>query len=150
MGFFDEIKNRAAQLQSSLNQEMTRYKNRELMEGILAGCALVAAADGSVSATEKQKMLGFIQNSDALKVYSTSEVVDSFQRHLGKFEFDFALGKAEAMAVIAKVKNGAEARLLVRVCCAIGASDGSFDEQEKGVVREICRELGINPADFDL
>ncbi|MEO5348730.1 MAG: tellurite resistance TerB family protein [Magnetococcus sp. YQC-3] len=150
MGFFDEIKNRAAQLQSSLNQEMTRYKNRALMEGILAGCALVAAADGSVSGTEKQKMLGFIQNSDALKVYSTSEVVDSFQRHLGKFEFDFALGKAEAMAVIAKVKESAEARLLVRVCCAIGASDGSFDEQEKGVVREICRELGINPADFDL
>lgn len=150
MGFFDELKSRAAQLQDSLNQEMSRYKNRALMEGILAGCALVSAADGSVSSEEKQKMLGFVRNSDALKVYPTNEVVDSFQRHLGKMEFDFTLGKAEAMAVIAKVKNPAEARLLIRVCCAIGASDGHFDDQEKKVVREMCLELGIHPADFEL
>ncbi|MEO5340595.1 MAG: tellurite resistance TerB family protein [Magnetococcus sp. MYC-9] len=150
MGFFDDIKSRASQLHASLNQEMARYKNRALMEGILAGCALVAAADGNVSSEEKQKMLGFVRNSEALKVYPTNEVVDAFQRHLGKFEFDFNLGKAEAMAVIAKIKNAAEARLLVRVCCSIGASDGHFDEKEKKVVREICQELSLPPAEFDL
>lgn len=150
MGFFDELKSRASQMQASLSQEMGRYKNRELMEGILAGCALVAAADGGISSEEKQKMLGFVQNSDALRVYETSQVVDTFQRFVGKFEFDFSLGKAEAMKTLAKVKKTDEARLLVRVCCAIGASDGHFDEKEKQVVREICRELHLAPADFDL
>ncbi|MBF0613314.1 MAG: tellurite resistance TerB family protein [Magnetococcales bacterium] len=150
MGFFDDLKNRASQLQASLSQEMSRYKNKELMEGILAGCAMVAAADGSVSAEEKRKMLGFVQNSDALKVYDSNQVVDTFQRFVGKFEFDLAMGKAEALKTISKVKQSDEARLLVRVCCAIGSSDGNFDEKEKLVVREICRELNLQPADFDL
>lgn len=150
MGFFDDLKNRAAQMQSSLTQEMSRFKNRDLMEGILAGCALVAAADGSVSGEEKRKMVGFINNSEALKVFDTNAVIEAFNRHIGKFEFDLELGKAEALKSLAKVKKVEEARLLVRVCCAIGASDGSFDEKEKQVVRQICRELNLAPSDFDL
>jgi tellurite resistance protein TerB len=39
---------------------------------------------------------------------------------------------------------------MVRVCCAVGASDGNFDESEKAAVRNICAELGLNPKDFDL
>lgn len=39
---------------------------------------------------------------------------------------------------------------MVRVCCAIGAADGNFDEGEKTVVRKICAELSLNPKDFDL
>ncbi len=150
MGFFDELKSRASQWQSSLSQEMGRFKNRDLMEAILAGCALVSAADGSVSSAEKQKMMGFVQNSDALKVFQSQEVIQSFQKHMSKIEFDFALGKAEALQVIAKIKDPDQARLLVRVCCAIGSSDGQFDEQEKNMVRTICRELQLTPSDFDL
>jgi tellurite resistance protein TerB len=39
---------------------------------------------------------------------------------------------------------------MVRVCCAIGAADGNFDNDEKAVVSKICTELGLNPKDFDL
>lgn len=150
MGFFDEMKNFASQMQSSMKQEMSRFKNRDLMEAILAGCALVAAADGSVNREEKQRMMGFVQNSEALKVFESNEVIDSFQRHIAKLEFDYALGQAEALQAIARIKNPDQARLLVRVCCAIGSSDGNFDEQEKKVVRTICRELQLDPVAFDL
>lgn len=150
MGFFDEMKNFATQMQSSMQQELSRFKNRDLMEAILAGCALVSAADGKVNSEEKQRMMGFVQNSDVLKVFQGNEVIDAFQRHIGKLEFDYALGQAEALQTIAKIKNPDQARLLVRVCCAIGSSDGHFDEQEKGVVRAICRELQLDSKDFDL
>ncbi|MBF0136688.1 MAG: tellurite resistance TerB family protein [Magnetococcus sp. DMHC-1] len=151
MGFFDDLKAKAQQMQSSVAAEMTKFRNRDLMEAILASCALVSAADGSVSSEEKQKMLGYVRNSDALKHFDTNAVINSFQQHIGKLEFDYALGKAEALKVISKVaKKPDEARLLVRVSCVIGGSDGHFDEQEKKVVREICRELGLPPADFDL
>ena len=44
--------------------------------------------------------------------------------------------KGEALKVIAKMKkNGEGARLLVRVCCAIGMADGDFDESEKSMIR---------------
>jgi hypothetical protein len=35
------------------------------------------------------------------------------------------------------------------VVCAIGASDGDFDDKEKAAWRLICLELGLNPADFE-
>jgi tellurite resistance protein TerB len=55
------------------------------------------------------------------------------------------------LKVIARIKNDPGAsRLLVRVGCAIGASDGDFDEKEKAACRLVCAELGLNPADFDL
>jgi tellurite resistance protein TerB len=151
MSFFDDLKAKAGQVQGALSAEVAKFRNRELMEAITAGCALVAGADGSISAQEKQKMLGYMQNSEALKHYDMHTVIDSFQQHVGRLEFDFGIGKAEALKVIAKLaKKPDEARLLVRVCCAIGASDGSFDDKEKAIAREICRELGLNPVDFDL
>ena len=151
MGFYNDIKTKATQLQGSLATELIKFRNRDLMDAILAGCALVATADGTVTSEEKEKMLGFVRNSDALKHYDTSLVIDTFQKYIGKLEFDFALGRAELLQEISKVsKKMDEARLLVRVCCAIGASDGDFGRQEKQVVHDICLELGINPTDFDL
>ena len=150
MGFFDDLKSKATQIQASLSQEVARFNNKNLMEGVLAGCALVAAADGNISREEKEKMLGFVRNSEALKHFDQNMVVDAFQKHIGKIEFDFTLGKIEALKVISKIKKPDEARLLVRVCCAIGSSDGDFDSQERGVVREICQDLGLNPAEFDV
>ncbi|MBF0461696.1 MAG: tellurite resistance TerB family protein [Magnetococcales bacterium] len=151
MGFYNDIKTKATQLQGSLATELIKFRNRDLMDAILAGCALVATADGTVSAEEKEKMLGFVRNSDALKHYDTSLVIDTFQKYIGKLEFDFALGRAELLQEISKVsKKMDEARLLVRVCCAIGTSDGDFGQQEKQVVHDICLEVGLNPTDFDL
>ena len=130
---------------------MTRFKNRDLMEGVVAGCAMVGYANGSVSAAEKQKMMGFLQSSDAMKVYDITQVLDTFGRFSRQFEFDTDIGQAEALKVIGKLRNKPdEARLLVRVCCAIGSSDGDFEDSERQAARSICRELGLDPADFYL
>ena len=150
MGFFDDLKNKATQIQASLSQEMSRFRNKELMEAVLAGCALVAAADGTVTKEEKEKMLGFVRNSESLKSYDQNVVIDTFQKHIGKIEFDFTLGKIESLKVISKIKKPEEARLLVRVCCAIGSADGDFDADERKIVREICQELSLNPSEFDV
>ncbi len=150
MGFFDDLKSKATQIQSSMTQEMSRFKNKNLMEAVLAGCVLVSAADGTGSKEEKEKMLGFVRNSEALKSFDQSAVIDTFQKHMGKVEFDYTMGKIELLKVIGKIKSPDEARLLVRVCCVIGSADGDFDNDERKVVREICQDLGLNPAEFDV
>ncbi|WP_347902884.1 tellurite resistance TerB family protein [Pseudomonas purpurea] len=145
------LKTNATAARDKLASEVTKFKNREFMDAVVAGCALVAAADGDISSEEKQKMMGYIQNSQELKVFDAKDVIKSFQEICGKFEFDNAIGRAEALKVIAKIKSKPDAaRLLVRVCCAIGGADGSFDESERAVCRSICNELGLSPADFDL
>jgi tellurite resistance protein TerB len=131
--------------------EVGKFRNKEFMEAVVAGCAIVAAADGDVSSSEKQKMIGFIRNSDELKAFKIEDVIASFSDICGKFEFDAEIGRGEALRKIARIKgkSGAD-RLLVRVCCAIGAADGDFDMSEKAAVTLICLELGLPASDFDL
>ncbi len=148
---FNRLKQSAEQARSKLSTEASKFKNRSFMEAVVNGCVLVAAADGSIDATEKQKMAGFIQLSDELKHFDMGEVIKVFQNAAADFESDNVIGKVCALEKIRKIKtNEDQARLLVRVVQAIGAADGEFDTQEREMVTEIARELGLNPADFDI
>ena len=145
------LKNRFNEVSASLKTEVTKVRNKTFLEGVVAGCALVAYADGVVKPEEKQKMMGFLQTSDVLSVFDVTEVIKAFEKVAKNFEFDPAIGEANALQTVGKLKGkDAEARLMVRVCCAVGAADGDFDEEEKAAVRKICGELGLNPKDFDL
>lgn len=145
------LKTNAAKARSALTSEVLKLKNRTFMEATAAACAMIAAADGEVSAAEKTKMIGFISNSPELKVFNLTEVINAFNDAVGKFEFDHQIGQAEALKIIGKVKgNDGASRLLVRVACAIGTSDGDFDQKEKAACRQICIELGLSPSDFEL
>ena len=147
----DWLKQNAEQARSKLAAEASKFKNRTFMEAVVSGCALVAAADGSIDSSEKQKMAGFIERADELKHFEMRQVIEVFQKVASDFEFDHTIGKASALKAISKIKgNQDQARLLVRVICAIGAADGDFDAQERAVAAEIARELGLNPADFDI
>lgn len=145
------LKGNAIAARDKLTAEVMKFKNDKFLEATTASCAIVAAADGEISSAEKQKMIGFINMSPELKVFNVADVIKSFNSHCEKFEFDHQLGQAEALKVIGKIKNDpGAARILVRVACSIGASDGTFDDKEKAACRLICAELGLNPADFDL
>ncbi|MFZ1389373.1 MAG: tellurite resistance TerB family protein [Thiolinea sp.] len=149
MSFLDSLKQKMSDARTKLTEEVTKYRNREFMEACVAGCALVAAADGNIDSSEKQKMMKFIQQSDELKVFETKDVVDYFNKVTGNFEFDHEIGKAEALKIISKLRTKPDAaRLMVRVCCAIGSADGDFDDKEKQMVRDICKDLMLEVGDF--
>jgi tellurite resistance protein TerB len=145
------LKETTAAARKGIAEEVGRFRNRTFMEAIANACAMMAVADGRVDAAEKQKMAGFMQRSEELKVFDMAEVIPVFNKAIEHFEFDVAIGRAEALKKIAKIKGNADqARLLVRVACTIGASDGTFDEAEKETARMMVRELGLSLKDFDL
>ena len=145
------LTNKTGEARKAVTAGVSNFRNREFMEAVLAACAMIASADGDVSSAEKQKMMGYVTNADELKHFGQDKVIAYFQSIIGKMEFDPALGRAEALKVIGRIKGKEEqARMVVRVACVIGASDGNFDDKEKAVVRQICVDLGLNPADFDI
>jgi tellurite resistance protein TerB len=147
MGFFDDIKNKA----NELKNDVLKFKNKDFLNAAMAGSALIAMADGTISSEEKQKMIKFIEHNDSLSVFSTKDVIAAFQDFVGQIEFDKDIGTAAAYQAIAKMKSNAEAsRLVIRMVIAIGTSDGNFDADEKVIAGKIARELGLNPAEFDL
>ncbi|MDW9481721.1 Tellurite resistance TerB [Sinorhizobium meliloti] len=132
-------------------EEMTKFKNADFMNAVIAACAKMAYADGIVDPKEKQKMMQFIQFSDELKVFKTDDVIASWNSISGKFDFDLDMGSLEALKTIGKLRSKPDAaRAVVRVAIIIANSDGKFDDSEKKAAREICGELGIDATEFGL
>jgi tellurite resistance protein TerB len=145
--FLSQLKNKANELKT----EALKFKNKDFLNAAMAGSALVAMADGSVSSEEKQKMIKFIESHDALSIFTTSDVIKAFQDFVGQLEFDKDIGEAKAYEALGKMKSNAQAsRLLVRMIISIASSDGNFDDGEKKVAIRIANELGIDPAEFEL
>ncbi|MBW7454535.1 tellurite resistance TerB family protein [Paenibacillus sepulcri] len=135
----------------NLGDQVKKFKNKDFMDAVAAGCAVVAYADGKVDVEEKNKMAGYINLSQELKVFNMADVIDRFNFYVNNFEFSAEIGKQEALKAIAKFKSKPEVgRVIVGVCSAIGAADGDFDLQEQAVVRDICNVLGLSPSEFSL
>ena len=147
MGILDIFKDKF----TDLSMKVKQYKSKDMMEAVVAGCALVAYADGKVDVSEKAKMLGFIQSSKELSIFGMSDVVKSFDNYMAGFGFDLTIGKAQALNAMGKLKSKPEeARIAVAVAISVGGADGNFDESEKAVVREICAVVGLSPVEFGL
>lgn len=145
------LKDKTSTARAAITAEVSKFKNREFMQGVIAGCALMANADGNVSSDEKQKMMAYVGSSDELKHFKTSDVIAYFTETLGKFEFDHALGEAEALKVIGRLRgNEEQARMLVRVVIVLAGADGNFDAKERACAARICTELGLDPNQFDI
>jgi len=145
--FLSQLKAKASELKT----EALKFKNKDFLNAAMAGSALVAMADGSVSSEEKQKMIKFIENHDALSIFTTSDVIKAFQDFVAQLEFDKDIGEAKAYQALGKMKSNIEAsRLLIRMIIAIASSDGNFYGNEKKIASRIARELAVNPAEFGL
>jgi tellurite resistance protein TerB len=145
--FFDNLKQKATELKT----EALKFKNRDFLNAAMSGAVLVSMADGSISSVEKQKMMRFLENYEPMSVFTSKELIDTFQNAVSQIEFDKDLGEAKAYEALRKMKgNDAAARLILRLIICIAGADGNFDESEKKVARKIAMELSLNPADFEL
>jgi tellurite resistance protein TerB len=148
---FTDFLNKAKEKMSELKTDALKFKNKDFLHAAMAGSALISLADGTISSEEKKKMIKFIENHEALSIFSTREVIEAFQEFVSQIEFDRDIGDAKAYAALAKLKNNSEAtRLVMRMILSIAAADGHFDNDEKTIALKIARELNVNPKDFDL
>lgn len=151
MGFWDQLKDKVSQMNTSLQTKASQFKNADFATACMGMCALIAAADGTIDASERRKTAGLITSNDMLKVFPASELKTKFDFYCDKLEQDFDFGKIEAIQAIAKLKRRADqARAVIQVGIIIGGADGNFDDDEKKAVKDACYAVGINPAEFDL
>ncbi|GAB6156435.1 hypothetical protein JCM17380_51870 [Desulfosporosinus burensis] len=128
---------------------VNKYMGKDLTEALVAGSALVAIADGFIDSSEREKLIDYFRTSQEMKGININEVDSRFNYFVQRIQNDRMLGKAEALRTIGKLASKPEAaRLVVRLCCAIGFADGEFAPVEKQVVEEICREVHLDPREF--
>ncbi|MGW5214895.1 tellurite resistance TerB family protein [Streptomyces sp. NPDC004051] len=151
MALWDRIKESASQMQNQLEAKKNDLKSGAFRDASMAMCALVAAADGSVDPSERQRVAQLISTNDVLRNFPADDLRRRFEENLDKLTADFAFGKVSVLQEVAKAKKKpAEARAVIQIGVVIGGADGDFDQNEQAVVREACFALGLPPHEFDL
>ena len=149
MSIFDTNKKSVGDISTSLTAEVKKFRSKDLLQAIVSGAAMIAYADGSVSAEEKQKLLGYVKNSEQLSVFDADSVITIFNQATQRFEFDNSIAVGETLQKIAVFKGKPEAHIIVRVCVAIAKADGNFDATERRAVEQICAALGLDSSSFE-
>jgi tellurite resistance protein TerB len=151
MPLWDQVKNKTQTLTEQLNTKKDQFRSREFADASMAMCALVAAADGSIDARERQKTAALITSNDVLAAFAPDELRGKFDTYCDKLNRDFDFGKVEAIASISKLKSKPDqARAVISIGLIIGGADGQFDADERRVVKDACYAVGIEPSEFDL
>ncbi|MBU3864142.1 metalloregulator ArsR/SmtB family transcription factor [Streptomyces sp. 4503] len=151
MTLWDRLKDTVQTMQAQLTAKKNDLRSGAFRDASMAMCALVAAADGTIDLSERQRVAQLIATNDVLQNFPPDELHRRFEDHLDALTTDFALGMASAMREIGKAKRRpAEARAVIQIGIVIGCADGYFDDSERDVVREACSALDIPPTEFDL
>ncbi|MFI6638361.1 tellurite resistance TerB family protein [Streptomyces sp. NPDC050504] len=151
MALWDRFKESAATMQTQLTAKKNELKSGSFRDASMAMCALVAAADGSVDPSERQRVAQLIATNEVLQNFPAHDLQRRFDDYLGKLSADFAFGKVSLLQEVAKAKKKPEeARAVIQIGIVIGGADGDFDQTERAVVREACFALGLPPQEFDV
>ncbi|AOW88031.1 MULTISPECIES: tellurite resistance TerB family protein [Streptomyces] len=151
MALWDRFKESASQMQTQLVAKKNDLKSGAFRDASMAMCALVAAADGTVDPSERQRVAQLISTNEVLQNFPADDLRRRFEENLDKLTADFDFGKVGILQEIAKAKKKpAEARAVVQIGIVIGGADGDFDKDERAVVREACYALDLPPHEFDL
>lgn len=151
MALWDRIKESASTMQTQLVAKKNDLKSGAFRDASMAMCALVAAADGTVDPSERQRVAQLIAGNEVLQNFDAMDLQRRFDENLNKLTADFAFGKVSVLQEIGKAKKKpAEARAVIQIGIVIGGADGDFDKTEQAVVREACFTLDLPPHEFDL
>ncbi|ELS58383.1 tellurite resistance TerB family protein [Streptomyces viridochromogenes] len=151
MALWDRLKESASTMQTQLLARKNDLKSGAFRDASMAMCALVAAADGTVDPSERQRVAQLIAGNEVLQNFAADDLRRRFEENLHRLTTDFDFGKVSVMQEIAKAKKKpAEARAVIQIGIVIGGADGDFDQDEQAVVREACYALGLPPHEFDL
>lgn len=121
------------------------FKNRDFMQGVVAGCFWVSSADGDINADEINKLN---QTLKAIPEFATfgKELDDTIATFRSLFTDNVEVGIAKARKELSEVSGDSNKELTYAVCTAIAKADGVVDEQEKAVLTQIAQILNVNPS----
>lgn len=136
-------------LLDGLHGELERHRNRRFMEATMAACALISAADGEVSFSERSRVDEVLEGLKRLRFFDVHEEIALMNDHLAAIAENPEKGTAECLRRIAQAKDDpGAARTIVKVCMAVSGADGTVDSSERAAIDRVCGVLGLDPSEF--
>ena len=130
---------------------LERRHNLPFLKAMMAACAVVAIADGTIAFSQRIRIDQILETLEALKVFDPHEGVELFNHYAEAILADPKTGHAEAIKAIRPMAKDPDiARLLVRACRAVSEASGDTSLVEKIELITLCSLLNVEPADCGL
>ncbi|MDM1713520.1 tellurite resistance TerB family protein [Pseudomonas sp. 165] len=127
-----------------------KLENRDLMQAIVGGCLLVAAADGEISKNEAAQIDIQIRANKNLEHFG-QEITATVNLFTEQLQAGFRLGRMNIMREIADIKNNPlDAEEVFVNMITVAEGDGSISPEELKVLAEVGVQLGLRPKDFGI
>lgn len=121
------------------------------MDAVVAGCAMVAQADGWVTPDERKRMIDRMRNSPTVAFFGAEDVLVLFEALNRRFDRDLDDGEATAEVAVLRLRGQpGPSRALIETACAVAQADGGFDAEERAVILRLCALLDVDPVPFGL
>lgn len=128
-----------------------KVQNKNIMEAIVAGALLVAAADGEIGREEIEKLEKLLNANDLLEAFRGSELRKVMAKFTSVLEADFGVGRKKMLDEISDIADNADhAEEVILTMLAIAKADGEIEDTERKVLVDVCKVLRLNPSNFDL
>lgn len=128
-----------------------KVQNKNVMEAIVAGALLTAAADGTIERSETDKLTKLLQANDLLEAFRGREITKTITKYENILEADFGIGKKKMLDEIADIAdNDDHAQEVLLTMLAIAKADGEVEPEEHAVIMEVCRTLRLDPKEYGL
>lgn len=135
-------------IRNALSNTAKKFSNKEYMEAVAAGCALVAYADGEVEAAEVEQMKAHIAVDPSMSAFNPAEVEAVFNRICNQIAVNKLLGRQQALKELREVSTAEQREGVMIALVGIAGSDGEIEPAERTVLREVAQILGVRASDY--
>lgn len=144
IGFVDRV--------SHMFQRMAGNNPHEtVMNGTMAACALVAAADGNIDAEERNYVRGVFGSIGLLDHIEEAAGMAAFDKCVSMLADDPDDGAKMLFEMIVPLADNPEVgNIIVSICQALTAADGHIEPDEIVRLREICKVLAVRDITVDM
>lgn len=135
---------------AAAKQEVKKIENRDLMEAIVGGCLLVAAADGEIEKEETETLEKLLSSNKALEGFG-NEIGQTMNRFEKQLDAGFRIGKMKILREIRDIaKDPQDAEEVFINMITIAESDGEVEPEEVAILAEVGKELGLSLRDYGI
>ena len=122
-------------------------RNEALLEAMVAGCAIIAYADGEAVPAEREKALALIHGAPLLSVFSPEAVLRAFKAHEHAFRDDAPAARVAALRLVEPLAREPEhARTVLNACLTLTGADNRMTPREITAIKQVRDALGLSPG----
>lgn len=128
----------------------SRIENRDLMEALVGGALLIAAADGKIDDDELEQLDKTLQANDKMRHFG-SEIHKTLDRFHDMLTASFRMGKIKILRELADIEASPDdIEEVFATMVDVAEADGEIDQKEQEMLVEVGRNLGVNLKGFGL